>query len=104
MIRILFSVIMIVGGIALIIFSFYDTNKKQIRIVNKDNTELTKYLKYKNILNLITGFCFFVLGFISILSHLNGDTVGLLSSIILLLDKMVEFIINKKYQSIREHS
>ncbi|EJP6473723.1 hypothetical protein NHI66_003087 [Clostridium botulinum] len=100
MIKILGSIMMLLGGVILIIFSFYNNHKETMKIVNKDNNRLKKYLKYKKLLNLIVGFCFVILGTVSILNIYNGNLIWIISLIILFSDRVIEFIINKKYEEI----
>ncbi|MFV3012079.1 hypothetical protein ACLD43_06225 [Clostridium botulinum] len=100
MLKTLGSIIMILGGAALIIFSFYDSHKEIMKIVNKDNNRLKKYLKHKELLNLIVGVCFVILGTVSTLNIYNGDLIWIVSLIILFSDRVVEFMISKKYREI----
>ncbi|NFA61231.1 hypothetical protein K8O96_05365 [Clostridium sporogenes] len=98
--RILGSIMILLGGVILIIFSFYNNHKGTMKIVNKDNNRFKKYLKDKKLLNLIMGFCFVILGTVSILNIYNGDLIWIISLIILFSDRVIEFIINKKYEEI----
>ncbi|NFM92882.1 hypothetical protein FDC09_04275 [Clostridium botulinum] len=98
MLKILGSIIMILGGVALVILSFYNNHKEIMKIVNKDNNRFKKYLKHKKLLNLIVGFCFVILGMISTLNIYNDDLIWIMSLIILFFDRVIEFVINKKYK------
>ncbi|MBY6950363.1 hypothetical protein [Clostridium botulinum] len=100
MLKTLGSIIMILGGAVLIIFSFYDSNKEIMKMVNKDNNRLKKYLKHKELLNLIVGVCFVILGTVSTLNIYNGDLIWIVGLIILFSDRVVEFMISKKYREI----
>lgn len=92
------SVIMIIGGIFLIIYNFYDNHKKTMKLAIKNNNEVNKYLKYKRLLDVITGSCFLILGVISILNLYKGDLLWILCIIIILLDKIIEFRIYKNFR------
>ncbi|EJO5347279.1 hypothetical protein NRP93_001356 [Clostridium botulinum] len=97
MMKTLGSMMIMLGGIALVILSFYNNHKK---IVNKDNNRLKKYLKCKKSLNIIVGFCYVILGAVSILNIYNGDLIWIGSLIILFCDKVLEFVINNIQQNI----
>ncbi|APC80540.1 hypothetical protein [Clostridium botulinum] len=100
MLKTLGSIIMILGGATLVIFSFYNNHKEVMKIANKDTNRLKKYLKHKKLLNLIVGFCFVILGMISILNIYNGDLIWIMSLIILFFDRVIEFVIDKKHKEI----
>ncbi len=46
------------------------------------------------------GFCFVILGMISILNIYNGDLIWIMSLIILFFDRVIEFVIDKKHKEI----
>ncbi|EPY6471021.1 hypothetical protein ACWO4B_001654 [Clostridium sporogenes] len=100
MLKTLGSIIMILGGATLAIFILYNNHKEIMKIAKKDINRFKKYLKYKRLLNLIVGFCFVILGMISILNIYNGDLIWIMSLIILFFDRVIEFVINKKYKEI----
>ncbi|MCR1934781.1 hypothetical protein ACQX0N_00620 [Clostridium tepidum] len=100
MLKILGSITMILGGATLIILSFYNNHKEIMKIANKDNNRFKKYLKHKKLSNLIVGFCFVILGIVSILNIYNGDLIWIMSLIILFFDRVTEFMINKEYKDI----
>ncbi|AVQ38042.1 hypothetical protein FDC49_04980 [Clostridium sporogenes] len=98
MLKILGSIMILLGGVALVIFSIYNNHKEIMKIANKDNNRLKKYFKHKKLLNLIVGFCFVILGIVPILNIYNGDLIGIISLIILFFDKIIEFRIDKKHK------
>ncbi|MCW6085499.1 MULTISPECIES: hypothetical protein [Clostridium] len=100
MLKTLGNVIIMLGGVTLIIVSSYYNHKRIMKIVNKDNKRLEEYLKYKKLLDLTVGFCFVILGIIPILNIYNGDLIWIISLIILFCDKVIGFMIDKKYQGI----
>jgi len=101
MVRIIFSLMMIIGGLLFISLEIYDTYNKTTKNAIKDNSILNKkHIEAQRLLNLITGSCFVVLGTILILNIVTGNLIWILCSLILFLDKIVEFIIIKKYKEI----
>lgn len=96
MLKTLGSIIMIMGGVIFVSFSFYDNYKKIVKIGTKKNNKADKYLKYKMLLDIIAGFCFIILGSVSIFNLYNGDLIWAFGYIILLLDSIIAMKINKK--------
>lgn len=94
------SIMMLLGGTTLVIVTFYHNHREIIETEHKNNNILNKYLKYKKLLNLILGFSFIILGIIPILNIYNGDLIWILSSIILICDRVIDFVITKKYKLI----
>ena len=100
MVRILISLFLIIGGLALVFLVLYDY-KKMIKMNDKDNYVQKKGIYARQLLDLIRGFLFIVLGLILFLNLLTPEKVGLLSASILLLIAIIEFIINKIYKEIK---
>lgn len=95
MVRILVSLFMIIGGLALVFLALYDTTKKSIKMNSKDIIVPKKSHYSQRLLDLITGFWFIVVGIIAFLNLLPAEYIGILSTSILLLTKIIEFIINR---------
>ena len=98
MIRIIFSLIMIIGGILFISLEIYNVCKKTIKMDSNGKRILKKQIETERLLKLITGTCFIVLGMILILNIVTGDLISILCMLILLLDKIFELLIGKKYK------
>ncbi|MDF2884471.1 MAG: hypothetical protein K0R54_5038 [Clostridiaceae bacterium] len=100
MFNIIINLLIILVGVTFIFLGIYGSHKKVMKLHIKDKGILEKYLKSQRLLDLITGFCYVILGIFSALNLLTGEHVGLLSSIILVLNTIIDFGINKKYEVI----
>ena len=100
MFNIIINLLIILVGITFIFLGIYGNHKKVMKLNIKNKSVLEKYLKSQGLLDLITGFCYVILGIFSVVNLLTGEHVGLLSIIILVLNTIIDFGINKKYQII----
>lgn len=101
MVRIVFSLMMIIGGIIFISLEIYNTYNKATKNAFKDSSILKKkHIESQRLLNIITGSCFVMLGTILILNIVTGNIISILCALILFLDKIIGFIIRKKYKEI----
>ncbi len=97
--RIVFSLMMIIGGLVFISLVIYNIYNKETKNAFKDSSILKKkHIESQRLLNLITGSCFVVLGTILILNIVTGIIISYLCFAILCLDKIIEFMISKKYK------
>ena len=101
MVRIIFSLMMIVGGLIFIFLEIYNTYNETTKNAIEGNRVLKKkHIKAQRLLKLITGSCLVVLGTILILNIVTGSLISNLCMLILLVDKIFELIISKKYKGI----
>ena len=100
MVRILASLVMLIAGLTLVFLTLYCNTKKTIRINTQDIRLPKKNQYFQKILDLITGFSFIFLGMTSFLNPFTGVIIGILSASIIFLNKIIEFIINKRYKKI----
>ncbi|MCB2311254.1 hypothetical protein LGL55_08310 [Clostridium tagluense] len=98
MFKIAMSLIIIVSGITLILLGIYDPQKQIMKMKVQDKHILNKYIKRQKVLDVITGFSFAIVGVLSILTLITGEQVGLLSSLILLLNSVITFLFDKHVQ------
>jgi len=99
MFNIISSLLLISGGITIIFLGIYFPPKRIIEMY-KDKNTLERHLKSQRLLDLITGFCFFILGVLSIKNILTGVQVGFLASLNYFLGRIAETIINRKHKAI----
>ncbi|MCB2339082.1 hypothetical protein [Clostridium estertheticum] len=99
-IRIVFSLMLIIGGLIFISLEIFNTFNKATKKSLKDSSKLKKrQIKSQRLLKIITGSCLVVIGTILIL-NITGDTITILCALIFFLDKLFEFIISKKHKEI----
>lgn len=88
-------ILLILGGVALIIISAFDYIKNAKAIKTTDVQEHDRQLKYKLIINSLTGICFIILGIVVILNLFKDNIVELSFLIILLASEIVGIMLLK---------
>ena len=81
--RLLGTIIFICGGIFLIIIS--------LKTYKNEKTN-----KFRLLLNLSEGIIFTILGLVSLADNINIELMGILGCAILLVDRIIDFMLNKK--------
>ncbi|WP_286905972.1 hypothetical protein [Clostridium sp. UBA1652] len=81
--RLLGTIIFICGGIFLIIIS--------LKTYKNEKTN-----KFRLLLNLSEGIIFTILGLVSLADNINIELMGILGCVILLFDRIIDFMLNKK--------
>ena len=99
MVRIILGLIIIILGMIVILLSVYDTQtlKRIMKMNIKDKNAIKKCLKYKKISRYIEGTIICIVGLIYIFNLLAGTIIGLLVSSTVLLSRIFEGILYKKY-------
>lgn len=99
LIKIILSCLIIIAG-AVIIFSIFFNNSKKITEMNIENKDtLEKCLKSQIILDTSIGICYILIGILWVFNKLNNEQAAILATLFLLLDKIVQIKINKKYKN-----
>jgi hypothetical protein len=96
MFKIIISLVIIGLGFLIIFISLYHTDFK----IYRDNEEEDKSIKYiyaQTISDLSSGLLFIILGLLSLFDILDGEEVGLISTVLVLINRISEMIINSKY-------
>ncbi|GFZ29798.1 hypothetical protein CSC2_03240 [Clostridium zeae] len=97
MIKILISIIIIVFGMLIIAISIFSKDKS---IRRYDDNAYKSYIKYQTLADVSSGILFIILGLMSLFNILSGENVGLISTVLVLINRVVEIIISNKYKEI----
>lgn len=87
-------------GIILIFSIIQDNRKNPINIDVKDKVILSKYNKTRKILNLVEALSYTLMGLLLIFDIVSGEYFGCIVFAFFVLNKIVEYIPNKKHQKI----
>ncbi|WP_160680395.1 hypothetical protein [Clostridium sp. C8-1-8] len=95
MFKIIISLVIIGLGFLIIFISLYHTDF----MIYRDNEEdkSIKYIYVQTISDLSSGLLFIILGLLSLFDILDGEEVGLISTVLVLINRISEMIINSKY-------
>lgn len=97
--KIVFSLMLIIGGLIFVYLGIYNTYSRATKNDFKDSSILKKkHNKLQSLLKIITGSCFIVLGTILILNIVTEELISTLAVLILFSDSLSEFLISKKYK------
>lgn len=97
MVKILFSLLIVFLGIVIVLISIFSKDKTIDR--SNDDTHYKKYIKYQTGSDVISGILFVLLGFMSLFNILSGENVGLISTVLVLINRVAELIISNKYKN-----
>ena len=100
MIKILISILIIVLGILIIIISIFSKDANINRCMNEELDLYKKYIKCQTLSDVSSGILFIILGFMSLFNILSGENVGLISTVLVLINRVVEIIISNKYKEV----
>ncbi|GKU24915.1 hypothetical protein [Clostridium folliculivorans] len=98
MIKILFSILIIFLGILIVAISIFSKDTNIDRCWNENKDIYKKYIKYQTLSDVLSGILFVIIGFMYLFNILSGENVGLISTVLVLANRIVELIISNKYK------
>ncbi|GFP76093.1 hypothetical protein [Clostridium fungisolvens] len=98
MIKILISILIIILGILIMVISIFSKDTNINRCMNEDRDIYEKYIKYQTLSDVSSGLMFVIIGILSLFNILSGENVGLISTVLVLINRVVEMIISNKYR------
>lgn len=97
MVNVIISCIIIIAGSILIFYGIHDIEKRAMKLESEDNKELKKYCKYMKWVDITTGASSVLLGVSALINLVTGEQAGLIGSIIYLVSRILEYVIERKY-------
>ncbi|QAA32552.1 hypothetical protein [Clostridium manihotivorum] len=89
--------LIIIGLGLFIIFISLNHNNFKIYRSNKDEDKDAKYIYMQTISDIFSGMLFIILGLLSLFDILDGEKVGFISTVLVLINRISEMIISNKY-------
>ena len=96
MFKSIISLIIIALGLLIIFISLHNSNFKIYRS-NKEEDKNAKYIYTQTISDLFSGILFIILGLLALFDMLDGEEVGFISTVLVLINRISEMIISNKY-------
>jgi hypothetical protein len=97
MANVIVSLIVIIAGSILIYYGIHEIEKKDMKLVIEGKTVLEEYYKYMRWVDIGTGVISVIIGISALLKLMTGETAGLIVCLICLLNRILQYVIEKKY-------
>lgn len=97
MANVVVSIIVIIAGLILIYYGIHEIEKKDMKLESEDKTVLEEYYKYMRRVDIGTGVISVIIGISFIFKLMTGETAGLIVCLICLLNRIIQYVIERKY-------